>query len=197
MRVESEQLTDDGEVRVPVVIGHAVGSIDDEDDVLAIHGNATDRRRERPACPLLEQALHLGAELLIGGDQLAFRFVRNRGLLAAAGVLPLDVRKVAGQAGKLLPLVLQGDLASLQLPVELVGLATQGIQLSREGAQLAVEILAALLQLHRLADLRQHEQQDDRPEAATDAVEKRQAEDFDLATTAHYEHPLMANPSPA
>src|SRR5690606_20931126 len=42
----------------------------------------------------------------------------------------------------------------------------------------AGEILLALVQADRLEDLGDHEQQDDRPEAAADGVEERQAEGF-------------------
>ena len=45
----------------------------------------------------------------------------------------------------------------------------------------ALQVLARLLDDHRLADLGQHEQQDHRAEAAADRVEEREAEHLDVA----------------
>ena len=42
-----------------------------------------------------------------------------------------------------------------------------------------LQVLVGLLENDRLVNLRQHEQEHDRAEAATDAVEKRQAESLD------------------
>ncbi len=73
------------------------------------------------------------------------------------------------------------DLA-LELAIELIGFAADFVQLRFELLQLTAQPRATFLDLNRLAVFREHEQQDDRAEAAADAVEERQAEDLDRAT---------------
>ena len=48
---------------------------------------------------------------------------------------------------------------------------------------LGLQVVLGLLDDDGLIDLAEHEQQDDRPETATYAVEERQAECFNIATT--------------
>ena len=94
--------------------------------------------------------------------------------------------EIAGQARELLPLLVERRAAAFELAGELGRLALNRIELLGECPDLAVEILTALFQHDGATDLGQHQQQDDRAKAATDAVEKRQAEHFDRAAPAHY-----------
>src|SRR5580698_7776532 len=186
VRIGAQKLVDDRQIRIPVVIGHAVGCIDDEYDVLAVDGNPTDCRRRRPLRTLFEEPLHLGAQLLIRRDQLALHTIRDRGILCTAGILPANCAEIAGQASELLPLLLERRAAAFELASELRRLAPNGIELFGERPGLAVEVLTALFQHHGTTDLGQHEQQDNRAKAATDAVEKREAEHLHRAAPAHY-----------
>ena len=63
-----------------------------------------------------------------------------------------------------------------------LGLAADLVELFLELQDLFLEILPRLLQGPRLADLRQHQKQDDGAEAAADAVEKRQAQPVRTST---------------
>ena len=65
-----------------------------------------------------------------------------------------------------------------------VGLAAQLEQLALQRVDLALEILFAALDDDGLADVGEHQQQDDGAEAAADAVEERQREDFEFAAFA-------------
>jgi hypothetical protein len=79
-----------------------------------------------------------------------------------------------------------------ELAIQDLGRAANLLELLLELQHLALQILAGLLVRLRLAELAQHEQQDDRPERAADRVEERHAEHGELATR---ERLLMASPS--
>ncbi len=168
-----------------MVAGHARGGVDDENDVFAVDRDPTDDVRRGPCRAVLEQSLHLCAQRLIRRHQLSFHDIGDSGVLLTRGVLPLYVRQIARQPGKLLPVALQGRDLAVQVPLELRRFATNLVQLHCQRPHLTIEIDAALLELEGLPDLGQHQQQDDRPETAADAVEKGEAEDLDLAPPPH------------
>ena len=101
---------------------HAARGVDDEDDVLAVHRDAPDRRVGRPLVGLLLllllQALHLLAELLLRRQQAPGDDVLDLGQLLARGVPALDAREVALQARHLEPLLRDLLLAAPQVAVE-------------------------------------------------------------------------------
>ena len=102
---------------------------------------------------------------------------RRRELPFQRGKVPLEPRD---------PLLRLGELLALaaQLAVEDRGLAADLEQLLLQLGDDLAQILLDLLEEHRLRRLREHEQQDDRAEAAADAVEDRQAEHVEIALLA-------------
>ena len=85
--------------------------------------------------------------------------------------------------------------AALHLAIEHLGFAAQLEQLPLQVVDLPLEILFAALDDDGLTDVGEHQQQDDGAEAAADAVEERQREDFEFATFAerHASVSLMAS----
>src|SRR5438046_3287797 len=137
VRVQAEELLHDAEVHLPVIAGHAGGSVDDEDDVFAVERNAADVRRARALRALRDPALHLLGEGLLPGHQLALDDVGHRGILAAAGVAALAAAEIAGEARELAALALEGLATPHELAVELIGLPADYVQLLLEEPHLA------------------------------------------------------------
>ena len=133
---------------------------------------------------VLEQALHLGRERLMCGDELGLDDVGDGGLALARLELTANLRQVAGERGGLSLLGSQDLRAALQLAVEHFGFAAQFEQLTLQVENLLLEILFAALDDDGLTDVGEHQQQDDGAETAADAVEERQREDFELAAFA-------------
>ncbi len=90
--------------------------------------------------------------------------------------------EIAGETRNAAPRLLQLVDLALELAIELIGLAADFVELRFQQLQLAAQPRPAFFDLDRLTVFREHEQQNDRAEAATDAVEERQAEDLDGAT---------------
>src|SRR5207249_4297395 len=183
---QAEDLLHDAEVHLPVIAGHAGGSVDEEDDVFAVERNAADVRRARALSALRGQALHLLGEGLLPGHELALDDVGDRGILAAAGVAALDAAEIAGEARELAALALEGLATPHELAVELIGLPADYVQLLLEEPHLAAQVLAALLEHRGLADRGQHQQEDHGAEAAADRVQEREGEYLEAAAPAHY-----------
>ncbi len=184
--IQAQDLIDDRQVQVPVIAGHARGGVDDEEDVFAVDGNPADGSGRRPARPALQEALHLGRQRLIRGHQLSLDDVGDGRVLLAGGILSLDVREITRQARELLLVQIQRCDPAVQLSVELLGFPADQLQLHLQRADLSLEVRLALLELDRLTDFREHQQQDDGSEAAADAVQEREAEYLDVTAAAHY-----------
>ena len=165
----------------PCVVGHAARRVDDEDDVLAVHRQAADRRVVLAAVLRAEQPLHLLGQVLLRGDELALDVVRHLGVLARGFELPADRAQVATQPRNLQLLLRELDPARLELAVQHLAGAAYLDQFLLQLEHEPLQVLARLLDHHGLAHLGEHEQQDHRAEAAADRVEERQAEHLDVA----------------
>ncbi len=162
---------------------HAARGVDDEDDVLAVHGDAADRRVGGPLVgprrSLLLQPLHLLGELLLRGQEAPGDDVLDRGELLARRVAALDPREVAREPRHLEPLLRDLLLSPPQLAVEDGRLPANRRELLLEPREEPREVLLRPLERRRLPHLVEDEEQDDRPEAAAHHVEERQAEDLE------------------
>ena len=138
----------------------------------------------RPALALLLQALHLLREPLLRGEEASLHHVLHLRQLAAGLELPAQALEVALEPRH--RLAVDGELLALshQLPGQERRLAPDLVELALQTRDAALEVFPGLLDGLRLAHADEREQQDDRPEAAADAVEEGQAEHLDVAPRA-------------
>src|SRR5690606_9377801 len=178
-RVDVEHLVELLHDEVPLRL-HAAGGVDHEDDVLAVDRDAADRVVRRSPVVRLQPS-HLLGEPLQCGSQLALVDVQLRRVLLQQRVLPLHAIELPLQLLER-HLRVGGELACRdQLPVQLGRVAADLVELFLQHGDQLLQVRLGLFDDHRLGDLAQYEQQDDRPEAATDAVEEREAERLDVA----------------
>ena len=168
----------------PVLRLHRARGVDHEDDVLAVDRDSRDRLVvDLLATAALDFARLVDQRLARVGERLV-QLLQRVLLLGACLVLALDRRQVAAQPREALLLLGQLLDARAQLALEHHGHAANVEDLFLVFHDLRVEVLLRLLELDRLAELVQHEQQDDRAEAAADAVEERHAESLGVAARA-------------
>src|SRR5262249_30662137 len=86
---------------------------------------------------------------------------------------------------QLLPLALQPLGATQQLTLEVVRFTADDLQLLLQVLQLRLQVDTALLNLRGTRVVREDQHENHRAEATADAVEERQAEDFNAAASAH------------
>ena len=110
---------------------HASRGVDEEDHIVAVHGDPADRvgvdattRTRRLGQPLVGLL-----QFLVGGEQLVLDDVADRRLLARGVELAAQCAHVACGTGQIEPLALQQIDAPLQLPLQHLTVAADGEQL--------------------------------------------------------------------
>jgi hypothetical protein len=88
---------------------------------------------------LLQQALHLGRELLVRGHELGLHDVATAASVLLAWNCPRTFVRSPCIAHQPLPLAREVDDAALQLAVELVGLAADHVELLLQPLELALQ----------------------------------------------------------
>ena len=189
LRIHVEHLGDLADRAPPVVLAHAAGRVDDEDHVLGVDRYARDRVVF--GLPVVRlQPDHLFAQALTHDGKRAlvlelFRLLLGEIVLAAYRLqLALQARQPHRRRGRLLAY-------RFEFAFEHGRLASDLEEFTLQERDQCLEILLRLLEDHRLVDLAQHQQQNDRAETAADAVEERQAEGFGItAAASHVTSPI-------
>src|SRR5690606_26475126 len=186
--VDIERLADLLLHAIPRVLPHAAGRIDHDDDVFAVDGNAADLVLVDRRFVIGEQALHLLGQLLLRLREPAGELGRDLRVVLPIEHLRADARELALKLRdrELLELDLVDDRRELA-PHDL-RLAENVLELLLIADHQALEIGLRLLEADRLEQLRDHEQQDDRTEAARHRVEERQAHRVELAALSASTH---------
>ncbi len=142
-----------------------------------------------------EHLLHFLGQLLLRRDELALELVRDLGVLRrwpGTGRGRRSGRRAAARASASPPTAAARASVRSRFRISVCAadlVAAPAAAASRRPSRSCARLLERL----RLAELAQHEQQDDRAERAADRVEERHAEHFEVARATRR---FMASPSP-
>src|SRR5690606_14438574 len=181
-RVHLERLADLALHHVPRVLTHAARGVDDEIDVFAIDWNAADLVFVYRRAVIRKEALHLLAELLLRLSKTARKLGSDLGVVLPVQHLRADTGELALQLRDLDLLEIDCIDDGRELASHPLRLAENVLELLLIADHQPVELRLRLLETDRLEDLRDHEQQNDRAEAARDGIEKRQVQCLDIAS---------------